>query len=87
MHNVTNDKLLDCLVLSNTTSTVGAANSADVSAAVLRASVVSAFACLERQKLLMMATLHCKTRSKRGTESHMILHVITKHRKLIVLFP
>jgi len=53
-NNVTNDKLLDSLILGYTSSTVGAANWIDMSTSVLGASVVSAFLGLlnRRRKLL-----------------------------------
>ena len=45
-NNVTNDKLLDSLILGDTASTVGATNGTNVSATVLGASVVTTFASL-----------------------------------------
>jgi len=44
LNNVADDKLLDSLILSNTTGTVGAADSIGVSTSVLRSSVIAAFA-------------------------------------------
>ena len=65
-HNVTNDKLLDGLILGNTTSTIGATDGTDVSATVLRASIVSAFASLKEKKILGYGVL---TSPKRGVKT------------------
>ena len=48
-NNVTNDKLLDSLVLCYTACTVSAANCIDMSTSVLGASVVSAFLSLRKK--------------------------------------
>ena len=53
LNNVADDKLLDSLILSNTTGTVGAADSIGVSTSVLRSSVIAAFARLYLKNFLV----------------------------------
>ena len=52
LNNVTDDKLLDSLVLGYTTGTVCAANGIGVATAVFRSSIVAAFARLHRKEFV-----------------------------------
>lgn len=49
-YNITNDKFLDSLILGYTASTVGAANSTNVSTAMFGTSTITAFAGLEKKQ-------------------------------------